>query len=115
MKSDEIFVAIDFGSTKITTAVASIPANDEKNESFKILGIGMSKSSGLKKGFVSNIDETVNSLSESIEEAELSSGAKITSTVIGIAGPHIQGINSSGVAGIKGKEVTAYDIKRVIE
>ena len=117
MKTDEIVVAIDFGSTKITTVVASLQNSENENGAaeYKILGVGMSRSTGLRKGFVSNIDETVNALSESIEEAELSSGAKITSAVIGIGGPHIQGINSSGVAGIKGKEVTPADIKRVID
>ncbi len=117
MKTDEIVVALDFGSTKITTVVASLNSseNNEGGAHYKILGVGTSKSAGLKKGFVSNIDETVNALSESIEEAESNSGAKITSAVIGISGPHIQGLNSSGVAGIKGREVTPVDVKRVID
>ncbi len=115
MKNDEVVVALDFGSTKITTVVASQSADGEDADKYKVLGVGISRTSGLKKGFVSNIDETVQALSEAIDEAELNSGVKITSAVIGIAGPHIQGINSSGVAGIKGREVNAADVKRVID
>ena len=117
MKNDDIIVALDFGSTKITAVVAAL--NNQENEEtvspYKILGVGKSHSSGLKKGFVSNIDETVNALSEAIDEAELNSGTKITTAVIGISGPHIQGINSAGIAGIKGREVTPADVKRVID
>ncbi|MEZ4813657.1 MAG: cell division protein FtsA [Bdellovibrionota bacterium] len=115
MKNDDIVVALDFGSTKITTVVASQSSDGEEGEGYKVLGVGISRTSGLKKGFVSNIEETVTALSEAIDEAEISSGVKITSAVIGIAGPHIQGINSSGVAGIKGREVNAADVKRVID
>src|SRR5688572_24549833 len=111
MKNDDIVVALDFGSTKITTVVAQVTSGEE-TEGYKILGVGISRTSGLKKGFVSNIDETVTALSEAIDEAELNSGVKITSAIMGIAGPHIQGINSSGVAGIKGREVNTSDVKR---
>lgn len=117
MKNDDIVVALDFGSTKITAVVAALN-NQESEETvcpYKILGVGKSHSSGLKKGFVSNIDETVNALSEAVDEAELNSGTKITSAIIGISGPHIQGINSAGVAGIKGREVSPADVKRVID
>ena len=40
---------------------------------------------------------------------------KIKSVYVGIAGNHIKSLNSHGAVGIKDKEVTSYDIDRVID
>jgi cell division protein FtsA len=64
---------------------------------------------------VINIERTVNSIKEAIEEAETMAGCEISSVYAGIAGGHIKGFNSHGVIALKEKEVTKKDIERVIE
>jgi cell division protein FtsA len=106
----EIIVGLDIGTTKICAVVGEV-VNDE----IEIIGIGSHPSEGLRKGVVINIEKTVNSIKEAIEEAETMAGCEISSVYAGIAGGHIKGFNSHGVIALKEREVTKKDIARVIE
>ena len=79
------------------------------------MGIGTSPSTGLRKGVVVNIEQTVQSIKKALEEAELMAGCEIRSVYAGIAGSHIKGFNSHGVIAVKGGEVGPKDIERVID
>jgi cell division protein FtsA len=106
----EIIVGLDIGTTKICAVVGeSHPGGVE------IIGMGSHPSEGLRKGVVINIERTVDSIKEAVEEAETMAGCEISSVYAGIAGGHIKGFNSEGVIALKEKEVTKKDIDRVIE
>ncbi len=106
-----LLVALDIGTSKIVTLVAEITPEDTLN----LIGMGSHPSRGLKKGVVVNIESTVNAIQRSLEEAELMADAKIKDVITGIAGSHIKSFNSHGMVAIKDKEVSQYDIDRVIE
>jgi cell division protein FtsA len=106
-----LLVALDIGTSKIVTLVAEITPEDTLN----LIGMGSHPSRGLKKGVVVNIESTVNAIQRSLEEAELMADAKIREVITGIAGSHIKSFNSHGMVAIKDKEVSQYDIDRVIE
>lgn len=107
----EIIVGLDIGTTKICAVVGEMVPGG----SVEIVGIGSHASEGLRKGVVINIEKTVNSIKEAIEEAETMAGCEISSVYAGIAGGHIKGFNSHGVIALKEKEVTKKDLDRVIE
>ena len=107
----QILVALDIGTSKIVTLVAEITPEDTLN----LIGMGSHPSRGLKKGVVVNIESTVNAIQRSLEEAELMADVKIREVITGIAGSHIKSFNSHGMVAIKDKEVSQYDIDRVIE
>jgi cell division protein FtsA len=117
MKDDEFVIGLDFGTTKICTVVGQIieNPNEESGRSLKILAVGRAPSSGIKKGVVVNIDETVEGIQRSVREAELMAGIEAKRAVVGVAGAHIRGLNSTGVVGIKGREIERGDIERVID
>jgi len=106
----EIVVGLDIGTTKICAVVGEV-----RNDTVEIIGMGSYPSDGLRKGVVINIEHTVNSIKEAIEEAETMAGCEISSVYAGIAGGHIKGFNTPGVIALKEKEVTKKDIERVIE
>ncbi|MBW1771869.1 MAG: cell division protein FtsA [Deltaproteobacteria bacterium] len=106
----EIIVGLDIGTTKICAVVGEI-----RPDAIEIIGVGTHPSDGLRKGVVINIEKTVNSIKEAIEEAETMAGCEISSVFAGIAGGHIKGFNSHGVIALKEREVTKKDIDRVIE
>lgn len=111
MNDRQLLVALDVGTTKVCTIIG-----DVQNNSIEIIGVGSHPSHGLKKGSVVNIDKTVNSIRNSVEEAKMMAGiSDISTATIGIAGNHIYSFNSSGVVPIKNKEITAQDVERVIE
>ncbi|MGB0836532.1 MAG: cell division protein FtsA [Flavobacteriaceae bacterium] len=89
MDHDNIAVGLDIGTTKI---VAMIGRRNEFGK-VEVLGIGKSKSLGVKRGVVSNITQTIQSIGQAIEEAESVSGHKIADVVVGIAGQHIRSLH----------------------
>ncbi len=107
-----LVVGLDIGTSKVVTVVGQI--HDETGE-LEIIGIGSQPSKGIKKGAVINIESTVQSISKSIEEAELMSGCRVHSVYVGIAGSHVKSLNSHGIEAIRDKEVSEADIERVIE
>jgi cell division protein FtsA len=111
MNEKNIIVGLDVGTTKVCTIVGL----QHPNQEIEIIGIGTHPSYGLKKGSVVNIDKTVRSIQNSLEEARLMAGVNISQATIGIAGSHIYSFNSSGVVAIKGKEITQDDVDRVLE
>lgn len=105
-------VGIDVGTTKVVTLVAEA-ADDQVN----ILGVGLTPSKGLKKGIVVNVDEAVTSIVTSVEKAERLSGYRIGSAYVGVAGGHIQSLNSRGVVAISraDREITPADLARALD
>jgi cell division protein FtsA len=91
MEKENIAVGLDIGTTKIVAMIG------KKNEygKLEILGIGKSKSLGVKRGVVDNITQTIQSIQQAVQEAENNSGYKIKDVVVGIAGQHIRSIQHS--------------------
>jgi cell division protein FtsA len=110
-ETKNLLVALDIGTSKIVAIVAEV--NDEG--SVEVLGIGQHPSKGLKKGVVVNIETTVHGIQRALEEAELMADCKIRDVLTGIAGSHIKSFNSHGMVAIKDKEVSQFDVDRVIE
>ena len=110
-KEKNIIVGLDVGTTKVCTIVGVRHPSSE----LEIIGIGTHPSHGLKKGSVVNIDKTVKSIQNSVEEAKLMAGVNISAATIGIAGSHIYSFNSSGVVAVKNGEITQEDVDRVLE
>ena len=107
----DLIVGLDIGTSKIIAVVAEVTPEG----ALQIIGTGSHESKGLKKGVVVNIDATVNSIQRALEEAELMADRKISRVFTGIAGSHIKSFNSHGMVAIKDREVSQYDIERVIE
>jgi cell division protein FtsA len=111
--SEDLIVGLDIGTTKVCAIVG------EFNETggLEIIGVGTTPSRGLRRGVVINIEATVKSIQNAIESAELMSGREVKGVYTGVAGGHIEGINSRGVVAVTGKdrEITKEDVDRVID
>jgi len=113
MNREAAFAAIDIGTTKTCALVAGLG----KEGDLQVLGAGIAPSRGLRKGVVVNIDETVEAIHSAVERAERSSGIKVASAHIGVAGTHIASVNNRGVIAISRPDrlITDEDVARVIE
>ena len=89
----EIIVGLDIGTTKIAVIVG------KRNEHGKIeiLGMGRSESLGVMRGMVANIEKTVASIREAVEEASIKSDVEIKEVYVGIAGQHIKSMQHRGM------------------
>lgn len=107
------FASIDVGTTKICTTVGEV--TDE--QSIRILGVGVCPARGFSRGIVDNIHDATLSIRDSAEKAERSSGTRILSAHVGIAGSHIQSLNNRGIAAIPDRRhpISSDDVERVLE
>jgi cell division protein FtsA len=111
MNTSEIIVGLDIGTTKIAVIVG------RKNEHGKIdiLGCGKTCSIGVKRGVVSNIENTVQSIKDAVLEASLKSGVDIRFVNVGIAGQHIKSLQHRGthIRSDSDTEITQEDIDNI--
>lgn len=113
MAKDKIICAVDCGSAKIATLIASI-SEDEK---INLIGVSAVTSRGIKKNQIVDIEQAVNAITESIEAAERMAGYSISSAFVSVGGPQIESTNSHAVVAVAQpeKEIKENDILRVNE
>lgn len=114
MAKAKIVASLDIGSSKIRTVVG---IQDEKTPTPNIIGVGIAPSTGMRKGAVIDVEETINSISSALEDAERMAGEPINHVFLGIGGNHIDSINSRGVIAVSHSEneITEEDVDRVLE
>ncbi len=113
MEIEAILVALDVGTSKVAVLVGEV-ANDG---TLDIIGKGSMPTTGVKKGLVNNIDQTVSSIRGAIEQAERLSGLRLEAAFVGVGGAHLELLNSRGTVAVSGahREVTREDIERATE
>jgi cell division protein FtsA len=107
------FASIDIGTAKICTVVGEVGAEGE----MRILGVGIAPSAGLTRGMVENIRDATEAIKVSVEKAEKSSGTRILSAHVGIAGQHISCLNNRGIIAIpdRSRPIMPDDVTRVLD
>jgi cell division protein FtsA len=107
------FAAVDVGSTKVCTLVGELTPEGEMH----IVGVGISPSAGMHRGMVDNIQQATESILNSVEKAERSSGTRIVSAPVSISGSHINCMINRAVVAIPGRNrpIGPEDVARVLE
>lgn len=112
MAREHYVVGLDVGTTKICTVVARPTAG----EGLEILGVGLSPSTGLKRGVVVDREQTTLSIRASVTEAERMAGLPVPAAFVGITGDHISSVNVTARVNVAGAgEVTQADMDRVLQ
>jgi len=108
-----IIVGLDIGTTKISVMIG----RKDQFGKLEILGMGKAISGGVLRGIVANIDKTVESIKQAVEEAEQKSGVEIKEVYIGIAGQHIKSLQHRGelVRDDIENEITFDDMEKLRE
>ncbi len=104
-------LAIDIGSSKICAIIAQKLENDE----IKVIGTGISKSQGLKKGTITNIDLASRSIKTALNDAKRVAGTNVNKAIVSISGAYTKSVNSNGIVNIPNKEITIKEINRVMQ
>ena len=105
-KKIEFISAIDIGTTKIVALIAC-KTDDGR---FEILGLGNAPSSGVKRGVVVHIDETVSAIELAKQQAEEQAGYKMSEVYVGIAGQHIRSMKNRNSKYLDNEEITQEDV-----
>ena len=112
--TEEIYIGLDVGSTNVTCIVG---LHEEGEAQPSVIGVGVAPTSGMRKGVVVDVEETVSAITAAVEEAERISGIAIDRATISIDGAHVSSLNSKGViaVGRADHEITIEDLTRAQE
>ena len=111
-KKSDVIVALDIGTTK----VCAVAGRKDKYGRIEVLGAGKVHSKGVLRGVVSNIEKTVNAISEAASFASRSAGIEFDTVHVGIAGQHIKSLQHRGILTRENDlhEIAHFDIERLI-
>lgn len=107
-----IVAVLDIGTTKVCAIIArKTPTNK-----IEILGIGKAASQGMLRGVISNIDKTVASITEAMEQASRQANIQVKNVYVGIAGQHIKCTQHKGyrMRNWEDGEITQHDLDQLI-
>ncbi len=113
MAKHPIISSIDVGTTKVCTTIAEVGDGG----SLRVVGVGITPSTGMHKGMVVNINEAKGSIRESVRKAEQVCGYRVESAYIGVTGRHVTSLNNHGVVSITrgDRMVRTDDLRRVVQ
>jgi cell division protein FtsA len=114
MPRQKIIIGIDVGSSNIRVAVAE--QGKEQGMPYQILGVGQTRATGMRKGMVADLEETVKNIKEAVAAAERASGIKIESAVVSLGGDHLSCRSSRGVIAVSRAdgEISMEDTDRAV-
>ena len=107
-----LVAAVDIGTTAVKAIVAE-GTGDARNPGARILGVGMERCAGVRRGVVRDIEETTRAIRKAMRDAERMAGVEVGAILCGIAGEHVAGQTSTGVVSITGGEIRTGDVARV--
>ncbi len=104
------FLGIDIGSTQICAVIA-----EKDDVGMKVLGAGVAKSHGLKKGVITNIEQASKSIKSAIADAKRVAGTQYEKTIISISGAYTKSVDSNGVVNIPNHDIGIREINRAMQ
>ena len=109
----EYILGLDIGSVEIRAIIAKKENGLENNLS--ICGIGKSKTYGVKKGVITNIEQAANSIKFAVSDAVKSAGRKYDRVIVSISGAYTKSVPSQGVISVPDHEIGITEIKRAMQ
>lgn len=107
---NQTILGIDIGSTKICAIIAEM-----KDGKPHIIGTGIHKSQGLKRGAINNIDLASRAVRNAVSDAKRIAGTMTSKAIVSISSVYVQGVNSSGIINVPQSEIGFKDIRNVVE
>ena len=111
-KSDNLIVVLDVGS-----AWTRVLAADLNEGSLRYRGHGMVESAGMRKGLIAELNPAARAVKAACDQAETVAGANIDMCAVGVGGPHIRGLNTSGgfELSTRMREITREDVRNAVD
>jgi len=108
-----IIAGLEIGTSKICVVVGEQNADGALN----IIGLGQSRSNGVRKGEIINPEQVEEDLRHAVFEAEQMADVEIRSVYLGVSGGHIRGFNNRGVHPVVSadREISQDDVEDVVK
>lgn len=113
MSKTRVVTAIDLGTDKCVTLIGTI----DEDRQVQVVGVSAVPSRGMKRSMIVDLEQVLNTISESLDAAERMAGFEVKSAYVSVSGTHITSRNSKGVVAVASpdQEITRLDVDRVIE
>jgi cell division protein FtsA len=111
-KQDNLIVVLDMGS-----AYTRVLAADVNEGALRYRGHGMVESTGMRKGLIGELAPAIKAVKAANAQAERMARTNIGDCVVGVGGPHIRGINTTGGVelGNRMREIDKDDVRNAVE
>ena len=111
--SSNIIVGLEIGTSKVCAVVGEITSEGALN----IVGLGQSRSRGVRKGEICDAPAAEEDVRNAIVEAEQMSDTEIRSVYLAVTGGHVRGFNNRGVHPVVSadREISEEDVQDVIK
>ena len=106
-----IILGIDIGSSEICAIVAEV----KDDGSPYIIGTGIHKADGIKKGSVTNIELASRAIRSAVNDAARVSGERVDKAIISLSGAYTKSIRESAVVNVPNSEIGLKEINRVMQ
>src|SRR5499427_7110411 len=108
-----IIVGLEIGTSKVCAVVGELNTEGTLN----IVGLGQSRSRGVRKGEICDAPLVEEDVRNAIVEAEQMADVEIRSVFLGVTGGHIRGFNNRGVHPVVSadREISEDDVQDVIK
>ncbi|MGH7941939.1 MAG: cell division protein FtsA [Limisphaerales bacterium] len=108
-----IIVGLEIGTSKVCAVVGEVNADGVLN----IIGLGQSRSRGVRKGEIADLAQAEEDARNAIVEAEQMADVEIRSVFLGVSGGHVRGFNNRGMHPVVSadREITEDDVQDVIK
>jgi cell division protein FtsA len=110
-----VVAGLDIGSTKTCAVLLEVAREEGRAPAYRVLGVGQSRTGGVRRDVVTDLEETTAAVRVAMKEAELMAGVRAERVYAGIAGNHIDANLSTGVVAVGGGEIAVSDVERVHE
>lgn len=108
---NQIILGIDIGSTKICSIIAEI----KQDGTPYILGSGIHKADGIKKGSITNIELASLAIRNSVNDAKRVADTNADKAIISLSGAYTKSIRESAVVNVPSNEIGLKEINRVMQ
>lgn len=109
-----IITSLDIGTSTVQTVVAE---RKKGSGTFRILGIGVAPSRGVRRGLIVDMGDAMASIRQSVEEAKKSAGVPVKSAWLAVDGSYITVASSRGVVAVSRAdgEISREDTNRALD
>jgi cell division protein FtsA len=107
-----LVAALDVGSTRVVALVGEA-TGDVRAPRVRVLGVGIERTAGIRRGVVRDIEETTRAIAKAMRDAQVMAGVEVGAVYCGVAGEHVAGRSSHGVVSVTGSEIRTGDVARV--
>src|SRR5689334_10183525 len=107
-----ILTVVDIGSSKTVALAAEVT-----DQGLHYAGHGVCDTRGVRKGIIADLDKAITTVQTAVQQAEDLVGAPIERAIVGVAGPHIRGVNSQGgiTIGARPRDISRDDVRQAVD